>query len=147
MTEDTKQAFKELKHAIRFHLEIMTQPTAQLGAYLVKLVDFFEDEDSTRLQNEITLLAYAITEATAVYVHKALDERKERAEKQSENWPDEIQSASGNILVAIGLSKSINDKAAARLTVLKAVAEALKSLGKHTKADYPKITDADGNVL
>lgn len=140
-------AFNELKHSIRMHLLIMAGPTQQLCTFLVKLIDFMEDDKKDRKEKEMLGLSYSIIEGLALYVQRSIDERATKAKSAGSMLPIDVAAASDEILVVIGKTRNLDDKRNAKYAVLRTVSEALKSLGNYTKAQYPQLTDADGGII
>lgn len=143
----TTNALDELKHSVRMHLLIMAGPTQQLCAFMIKLIDFMEDDNIERRNSEMLSLSYSVVEGLALYVQRSVDEKMSIAKSQGATLPQEVISAGDEILVAIGKVRSMADKRAAKAIVLKSVSQALRSMSIYTKAQYPQLTDASGNVL
>ena len=140
-------ALRELKHAIRMHLTIMAGPSQQLCSFLIKTIDFFEDSNEARRNREMLSLSFHIIEGLALFVQQSVDERAAKAKAMGQEFPYRIQLASDNILIMVGKSRSLDDRIAAKYAVLRSVADALRELSTFTKAVYPRIVDASGNVL
>lgn len=149
MPEEIMQskAIFELKHSIEVHTMIHGGPTPQLAVFLLKVIDLIEDTDIERRDAETLSLAFIIIEAVAVHVQKHLDEKEQEAKKGEHEFPAEISQKNGDILVAVGRTRHMDDKLEAKTTVLKAIAVALRSLSSYTKANYPAITDSHKRQL
>ena len=137
----------ELKHSIRTHLVIMASTSEQLCTYLVKVIDFFDDPSVENRNLEAAMLSFNIIEGIALHVQKFIDERIDRARVIGQPYPNSVAVASSEIMIAIGKSRTLSDKSAAKLIVLRSMADALNKLSAQTKAVYPQITDLHGNVL
>jgi hypothetical protein len=142
-----ESAIVELKHSIRTHLTIMAGPTQQLCSFLVKLIDFIEDEDTERKNKEMYALSYNIVEGLALYIQRSIDERAEKSKGSDAELPQYVKIASDEILVAVGKSRNLDEKVAAKHAVLSAVAAAIKALATTTKSQYPEIVDSTGAAL
>lgn len=142
-----EHALRELKHSVRMHVLIMGGPTQQLCAFLLKTIDFFEDNNPVRRNQEVLSLSFSIIEGVALFVQKSVDERADKAKSMGQEFPHRIRLASDNILIMVGKSRNLENIIAAKYAVLKSVADALRELGAFTKAVYPQIIDANGNVL
>lgn len=135
----------ELKHSINLHWTVLGGPTPQLAAFMVKVLDFLEDPD--KHQRDMSVLSYSIAEAVALYVQRSVDDRAARAENQGITFPQQVKKQGDNILILMGRVRSQEDKAEAKLVLLRGVADALRSLATFTKAVYPAIIDARGQKL
>lgn len=144
---DAGRLLEELKHSIRMHLVIMQGPTPQLAVFLIKIIDFLEDNDNVRRREEMAKLAFAIVEAIAIHVQQSIDGRAQQAAAKGQQFPTGIQHKSDNLLVVVGKSRSLPDKITAKNALLRETAEALRSLSTFTKAKYPDLTDSAGNIL
>lgn len=147
LSPNADRLLEEIKHSVRTHLVIMQGPTPELAVFLVKLIDFLEDQDSARRRSEMGKLAFAIVEAVALHVQKSIDSRAQQAVAKGQQFPKYIQDKSDNLLVIVGKSRGLPDKIAGKSAILKEIAEALRSLSTYTKARYPDITDLAGNIL
>lgn len=145
--DNPDRMLEELKHSIRIHLLVMQGPSAQLAVYLVKLIDIIEDSDHNRRSAEIGKLAFGIIEAVALQVHQSIDKYGQQAAIRSLPFPEHVQSKGDNLLVVVGKSRSLPDKAVAKSALLKEIAAALRDLSSYTKIQYPTITDLAGNPL
>jgi len=143
----SQAALQELKHSIRMHLILMAGPSQQLCSFLIKTIDFFEDSDEARRDREMLSLSFHIIEGLALFVQQSVDERADKAKAMNQEFPQRIRLASDNILVMVGKSRNLDDRVAAKYAVLRTVADALRELATFTKAVYPQIIDASGNVL
>jgi hypothetical protein len=63
-------------------------------------MDFVEDEDSKRKQEEIDILAFSIIEGLAFYLHRYIDEQVSKRD-----IPMYVKEASNNLLIKIGESR------------------------------------------
>jgi hypothetical protein len=145
--QDRDLLLEELKHSIKIHLIIMNGPSAQLAVFLVKLIDFLEDIDPHRRQAEMGKLAFAVVEAVALHVQQSIDTRAQQAQAKGNEFPNQIQAKSDNLLIIVGKSRNLPDKILAKNAVLKEIAEALRALTTYTKVKYPEIADRAGNIL
>lgn len=143
----SNDAVEELKHSIQLHIILMTDMTKQLGQFLLKLIDFIDDNNITRRNAEMYKLSYLIIETLAVFVHQSIDDRADKAAEQGINFPPRIKQAGDNLLVVIGKTRGHDDKIVAKNIVLRAIADALRELSAFTKAKYPTITDSKRNEL
>jgi tagatose-1,6-bisphosphate aldolase len=132
----------ELKHSIKIHLLLMNGPSQQLCAFLIKLMDFIEDDDKKRKQEEIDSLSFSIIEGLAFYLHRYIDEQVSKKE-----IPMYVKEASNNLLIKIGESRNLNDKIEAKYVVLSAISNSLKRLAEFTKSDYPRLFSAKGSEI
>jgi len=149
----------ELRHSVHLHMMIMNGPTQQLAVFLAKVLDFVPDYDDPdkeliytpeALQNidgELKILAFSIVEAIAMHIQRSVDDRAARAVQRGERFPLSVRQKGDEILVVLGKNRSTDDQIAAKNTVLKSMADALRALASVTKAKYPDIRDARGNVL
>lgn len=147
MAEETGRILEELKHSVRIHLIVNAGATAQLAVFLVKIIDFLEDEDDVRRRAEMAKLSFAIVEAVALFVQQSIDQRASQAAAKGQVFPVQVQHKGDNLLVVVGKARQLPDKIVAKQGLLKEVAEALRSLTTYTKASYPEILDAKGNIL
>lgn len=144
----------ELKHSIKTHLMVMAGPTPQLAVFLLKTIDWFDDEPHRIVPVgqpnrfvEMASLAFTIVEAIGLYVHASVNKRSEQAKQNQQTFPPRITQASDNILVVIGKCRGLEDKIAAKNAVLGAVSASLKELALFTKSKYPIITDSQMHEL
>lgn len=125
----------------------MAGPSQQLCAFLIKVVDFFEDEDQERRKQEMVALSFHIVEAIAIFVQQQIDVRAQRAESTGNPMPEQVRKCSDEILVIVGKSRGLANKIEAKNNVLKTVGGALDKLGSFMKATYPTIFDSNGDQL
>lgn len=137
----------EFKHSVRTHLVIMAGPSQQLSAFLLKVIDFFDDPNEEHRNQEMLALSFTIIEGIALYVQRSIDERIEKAKTVGQEFSSNVQTASNNILIMVGQSRGLDDKIAAKNALLKSVADALRELSSLTKTTYPEIVDSAGKVL
>lgn len=130
---------EELKHSIKIHLLLMNGPSQQLCAFLIKLMDFVEDHDNKRKQEEIDLLSFSIIEGLAFYLHRYIDEQISK-----KDVPTYVKESSNNLLIKIGESRNLNNKIEAKYVVLSAISNSLKRLAEYSKSDYPRLFTAKG---
>jgi hypothetical protein len=140
-------AIQELKHSIEIHIMIMGGPSPELAVFLLKIIDFLEDDDQERLDKEMNYLAFAIVEAIAIHVQKHIDKRRDEIRKRGGDFPEAVAKKNGDILIAIGKARHIEDKVEAKIFVLQAIADALRELSTVTKSTYPTITNSYGKSL
>jgi len=132
-----EQSILELKHSVNLHVNLCNGPTAELAMFMIKVVDFLEDNDKDRVELEIKQLAYLIIESLGVFLQRHIDKKLQNVE----NPPQSLLDASSNILVVIGKQKHNKDFLANKGLVLAAMAESLRELSKFTNSQYPPITD------
>lgn len=142
-----KESLEELKHSIRTHVLIMNGPSQQLCVYLTKLIDILELSDESGRNKELDQLSYSIIEGISLFVQSSIDQRVEKGRSIGQDVPANVRSSSDNIMVAIGKSRGLEDKKAAKLSVLKSMSDALKALSGFTKSVYPDIIDVNGNAI
>lgn len=151
LEEDTSDrripAVEELKHSIRTHIMLMNGVNEQLGAFLLKLIDFVTDADEDRKQREIMQLAYTIAEAASIYASGVIDSHIQRNETDGRSASVELKEANDNILVEIGRWRNKADKKMAKDNVLKALSNSLMVFSSETGGQYPQIVDLDGVPL
>jgi tRNA(Arg) A34 adenosine deaminase TadA len=92
-------------------------------------------------------LSYNIVEGLALYIQRSIDERAEKSKGSDAELPHYVKIASDEILVAVGKSRNLDEKVAAKHAVLSAVAAAIKALATTTKSQYPEIVDSTGAAL
>lgn len=149
----------ELRHSVHIHLAIMNGPSQQLAVLLVKVLDFvpkYENKHAakvyapdaiSKLNADIEALAFSIVEAVAIHVHRSIDDRAAKAAQRGDQFPKSVRQKGDNILVMLGRHRSDSDQIAAKNSVLKAIAEALRALSTVTKAKYPDIKTSRGLIL
>ena len=140
-------AVEELKHAIRTHVVLMNGVSDQLGAYLLKLIDFLTDNNEERRIKEIAQLAYNISEAASLYVSGIIDSHINRFETERRSISDNLKRQNDQVLVEIGKWRSSQDKIAAKNAVLSAMAKALNLFSIETGSQYPQLLGVDGSPL
>lgn len=141
------QAVEELKHAIRTHVVLMNGVSDQLGAYLLKLIDFLTDNNEERRLKEIGQLAYNISEAVSLYVSGIIDSHINRHEAEKRPVSYDLKRKNDEVLVEIGKWRSDPDKLAAKNAVLAAMAKALNMFSAETGMQYPQLVDVNGAPL
>jgi len=141
LSEDS-DPIKELKHSVKMHLLIMSGPSQQLSAFLLKLIDFLTDDDENRVVTEMNQLSLSIVEALALHVHTHIDKHQ-----LGDKIPQPMRTRADEIIVTIGKVRSLEDKISSKYVILRAVATVLKQFGEFTHSNYPKMTDLQGNVL
>jgi hypothetical protein len=141
------QAVEELKHAIRTHVVLMNGVSDQLGAYLLKLIDFLTDNNEDRRIKEIGQLAYNISEAVSLYVSGIIDSHINRNEAEKRPVSEDLKRQNDEVLVEIGKWRSNADKLAAKNAVLAAMAKALNMFSIETGMQYPQLVGVDGTPL
>lgn len=146
-SDKSVREIEELKHSIRTHILLMNGVNDQLGAFLLKLIDFLTDTDEVRRLNEISQLAYTIAEAASIYVSGVIDSHIQKFESESRDVNEALKDANDDILVQIGKWRSKSDKMSAKYAVLKALASALMLFSSETGIQYPQITDVNGVPL
>jgi hypothetical protein len=149
----------QLRHSVHLHMMIMNGPTQQLAVFLAKALDFMPDYDDptqellytpealASVDAEMKVLAFSIVEAVALHIQRSVDDRAARAQQRGDKFPVAVRQKGDDILVVLGKNRSTEDQIAAKDTVLKAIAEALRALATVTRAKYPEIRNASGNVL
>lgn len=141
----------ELKHSIALHIMIHGGPSAQLAAFLVKLVDLVDDANAERKSTEATLLASVIAEAVAIHVERFVLAQLEQVGNLTDaDLVSRIRQRADGILMTIGVGKrhkENQDKIAVKNAMLSAAAAALRELSLLTKKEYPAFTDCQGNQL
>lgn len=125
----------------------MQGPTPQLAVFGVKLIDLLEDDDKDRRESETAKLSLSIIESLVLHIQQSIDIKAQQAVNKGHDFPKNIRDCSDNLLVILGKSRGFDDKGLAKQTLLKSMAEALRSLSSYTKATYPAIVDANGNTL
>lgn len=147
ISERRNPAVEELKHSVRTHILLMNGVNDQLGAFLLKLIDFITDSDEDRKQREIMQLAYTIAEAASIYASGVIDSHIQRNESEGRAVNAELKETNDEILVAIGKWRNKPDKKTAKDTVLRALSKSLAIFSSETGAQYPQIVDLDGVPL
>lgn len=137
----------ELKHSIRVHTLVMQGPTPELAVYLIKVIDFLEDQDQIRRNAEMAHLAYRLVESTALHIQRSIDDRLRKLASEGKPIPQQVQVKGDHLLVVVGQTRSLPDRILAKVTVLREVADCLRALATYTGSKYPDITDTAGNVL
>jgi|10_taG_2_1085330.scaffolds.fasta_scaffold00790_9 hypothetical protein len=150
--KDSPTARDELRHSVHLHLMIMNGPTQQLAVFLTKTLDLIPDPgeetyDFASNDVEMGILAYSIIEALALHVQRSVDDRAARAQQRGEKFPVSVRQKGDEILVVVGKTRSSGDQVTSKNAVLKAIADALHALATVTKAKYPEIRTARGQVL
>jgi hypothetical protein len=138
---------QELKHSIEMHTMIMAGPTPELAVFLLKAIDFMEDEDADRRNKEITHLAFILIEGLGIHVQKHIDKKQEESKTKNIEFPDSLAQKNGEILVMIGKTRHMEDKVEAKNMVLTSIADALRELSVFTKSNYPTITNSHRKQL
>lgn len=138
---------EDLKHSIRTHIIVTNGVNDQLGAFLLKLIDFIVDKNEVRKLNEIRQLSYSITEAASIYVSSIIDGHVNKNESESKPVSQDLKDANDNILIEIGKWRSKTDKVSAKSAVLKAMATALNLFSQETGIQYPQLVDNNGIPL
>lgn len=141
------KALHELKHSIRLYLLVMNGPTQQLCLYLLKCVDFIDEDDAVKekhanTEKEMFDLSYSIIEGMSVYVHRHIDDLF-----KENKLPKNIQQDVDEILIMIGKTRSLDDKSVAKDALLSSVAKALRCVSNANGTKYPNITNSSGVTL
>lgn len=136
---DIKVAIAKLKSAIRTHMIVYNGPSQQLAAFMIKVIDFIEDDDEYRKTTEINNLSYIILESAAFYLVNFIHSNKER----SHNLIDQ----SNELLVSIGKTRNIKGSQDAEQLMLYGIANLLRSMNKQFNVNYPAIKDHLNNTI
>lgn len=137
----------EIKHSFKTHMAMMGGPTAQLAVFAIKLVDFLEDGNQERTQQEMAQLSLSVVEALALYLEQSFQHHEKLAVNEGKQFPAALTHAGTNILLMVAQAKKNPDKIAAKYGILKVMARALEDLGSYRNTKYPTITDLSGNQL
>ena len=131
---------KELKHSIDVYTSVLGI-TAQLSAFLIKALDFIDSKDAAKTNKDMDTLSYSLIEATGVALVEHIDKLKD-----SRDLPKPIIDLSGEILIAVGKTRS-DCSISSKNHVLKAISKCLKELGNATNTKYNDILDSNNNPL
>jgi hypothetical protein len=145
--KENPTARDELRHSVHLHLMIMGGPTRQLAVFLTKTLDLIPETGQEPDESNIKVLAFNIAEGIALHVQRSVDDRAGRAQQRGEKFPIAVRQKGDEILVVIGRNRSSDDQISAKNAVLKVTADALRALSTVTKASYPEIRSARGQVL
>ncbi len=133
---------EELKHSIRVYLLITRSPSPQLATFLMKIVDFLDDEDQERRRREMGKLALHIVVGSVLLVQKLMQHQMESA---ADDPP--LRLRCDELIVAIGKTRRMDDPIAAKNFLLKTMADGLRELSGRSKITFPAIADCAGNPL
>jgi hypothetical protein len=159
ISQSANDSLAELKHSVYMHVTLQGGPSPQLSVFLVKVLDLVDDfyvaldnekereQRLARIEQECASLSFHIIESLALWLQKAFDERKGKAENRGDIFPSSVSMHGDNLLVLIGKSRNLPDKKIAKNAVLRGIAEALRALQSYTKSSYPEIRDVKNNLL
>lgn len=142
-----EDSIAELKHSVKTHLLIMAGPSQQLCAFLLKVIDFLDDPDLTRVKEEIINLSYLIIEGLALYLNRVVQDKLDKAKSNKEDVPHNLIQSADNLLIVVGKSRNIEDKISAKNALLTCMADLLRQLEAYTKSKYVTLADSRGNKL
>lgn len=144
MSTPLGQLYAELKHSIKMHMMVADGPSPQLCVFLTKPIDWLEDPDDERKIKEVASLAYAIVEAIALLVHKAIDVRHQQLTHANKPFPATLRRKGDQLLVVVGKTRGLSDKIVAKHAVMTEVASAIKAYAEFNKTKCPTLQDITG---
>ena len=101
----TNKSLDELRHSVRLYMILMNGPNAQLAALLLKTLDFIDDEDERRRNDEMAFLSLVIVQAIAIHTERLIDTKKAEVEHKGMNFPSQLKQKGDNLLIEINRTK------------------------------------------